>query len=154
MKYLPLFLIISAISLFALKEYEYARIVTDEKGMQAVKAEGYDILREGFTKKGNEYSFEIYVDEEGIGKLRQMGFDPEVRIDNRTAKERTKGYRTNDQIGQELDSLQTVYPDICERLRIGSSVEERPLWALRIFDKNSSRDLRPEFKYNINFSLQ
>ena len=56
-------------------------------------------------------------------------------------------YRTYTQIGTLLQDAETTYPSLCKRYDLGSSVQGRSLWALRISDNVLVEEDEPEFKY-------
>ncbi len=56
-------------------------------------------------------------------------------------------YRSHAEIGQILLDAETDYPSICKRYDLGSSVQGRSIWALRISDNVTAEEDEPEFKY-------
>jgi carboxypeptidase T len=41
-------------------------------------------------------------------------------------------YRSSEQVAGEMLQLQDKYPDLCQRVQVGTSTEGRPIWALRV----------------------
>jgi hypothetical protein len=50
-------------------------------------------------------------------------------------------------IGPDLLALETAYPDLARRYDLGTSVQGRHLWALKISDNVDQKEDEPEFKY-------
>jgi hypothetical protein len=50
-------------------------------------------------------------------------------------------------IGPDLLALETAYPDLARRYDLGTSVQGRHLWALKISDNVDQEEDEPEFKY-------
>jgi hypothetical protein len=149
MRYLFFFIAMYALSLhsFAFGEHSYASLSSDAKGVKLLLSKGYDVVRESMISSEGVYTFEVYATVEQLGQLKEMGFEPVVLQDSRSKEEKQKGYRTNDRIGFEFDSLQTAYPSIVKRIQIGTSVQGRPIWAVKISDNVNDDEDEPEFKY-------
>ncbi len=129
-------------------EYKYAKISAGREQITQLSEKGFDVIRESIRNLGEIYSFQVYVTDMQIIELRDMGYELEVITDERTKEEKTKGYHTNVSIGSELDSLQTAYPDLCKRIQVGTSVQGRPLWAIKISDNVNDDENEPEFKFS------
>jgi len=56
-------------------------------------------------------------------------------------------YRNNVSIGDSMLIWQNRYPEICQRLQIGTSVQGRPLWVLKISDSVNVEEAEPEMKF-------
>src|SRR5260221_643744 len=54
------------------------------------------------------------------------------------APEATMGYHSAISLEEDLQRLAAARPDIAERQRIGTSVENRPIWALRLGERRGS----------------
>jgi hypothetical protein len=149
MRYLFFFIALHALSLypFAFGDHSYASLSSDAKGVKLLLSKGYDVVRESMISSEGVYTFEVYATVEQLGQLKEMGFEPVVLQDSRSKEEKQKGYRTNDRIGFEFDSLQTAYPSIVKRIQVGTSVQGRPIWAVKISDNVNDDEAEPEFKY-------
>jgi hypothetical protein len=149
MKYIFLFIAITVLSLhpFSFGDHRYVSISSDADGVKLLLSEGFDVARESMKNSDGVYTFEVYATTAQIDQLKEMGFEPAVKDDIRTKEEKQKGYRTNDRIGFEFDSLQTAYPSIIKRIQVGTSVQGRPLWAVKISDNVNDDEDEPEFKY-------
>ncbi len=56
-------------------------------------------------------------------------------------------YRNNVSIGDSMLIWQNRYPEICQRIQIGTSVQGRPLWVLKISDSVNVEEAEPEIKF-------
>ena len=45
-------------------------------------------------------------------------------------------YHTYEEIQQELNNLQTAFPEIAQVVELGESIEQRKIWALKISGNN------------------
>lgn len=59
-------------------------------------------------------------------------------------------YPSPEEVGTELQALAAAHPAICQIFSIGSSVNGRPLWMLKISDRVELDETEPEFKYIAN----
>jgi hypothetical protein len=57
------------------------------------------------------------------------------------------GYRYNEAIGDSMLIWQNRHPEICKRLQIGTSVQGRPMWVLKISDNVDFEEAEPEVKF-------
>jgi carboxypeptidase T len=81
-------------------------------------------------------------------RLRQMGYGVEQVEQTQTflttfaTAEALAGYHSAESLEHDLRQLAALHPDIAELREIGRSLENRPIWALRIGErKNSTRKL-------------
>jgi hypothetical protein len=56
-------------------------------------------------------------------------------------------YRNNVSIGDSMLTWQNRYPEICQRIQIGTTVQGRPLWVLKISDSVNVEQAEPEMKF-------
>jgi carboxypeptidase T len=123
--------------------------VGDKTAFNKLLTSGIDL--EGATGKKGDY-FEIVLSENEISKLRQLGFDVNVQIDDLSKfySERLYkgaynalgfgygsmgGYYTYNEISKQLDSMKSRFPAlITVKQAIDSSLENRPIYAVKISD--------------------
>jgi murein tripeptide amidase MpaA len=77
----------------------------------------YEVLQE---------DIQVLIDAERASLARSGPVDPFDRT------EWYENYKTHDEIYDKLIALQTLRPDLAEVFSIGESLEERPIWAIRI----------------------
>ncbi len=59
------------------------------------------------------------------------------------------GFYTFDEVVAELDAMHQLYPNlITEKDSVGSSIENRPIWAVKISDNPNIDEEEPEIFYN------
>src|SRR5688500_12765024 len=84
----------------------------------------------------------LQADEAQAGRLQAMGYDVEqLRMTEQYLSAfatDTAGYHTVATLEQDLRRLAEEHPEIAELHEIGRSVENRPLWALRIGERRGS----------------
>jgi carboxypeptidase T len=79
-----------------------------------------------------------------IERLEQMGYGVEqLHMTHRylstfATAEATAGYHSAGQLEQDLRALAEKHPDIAELREIGRSLENRPIWALRLGDRHGT----------------
>jgi len=59
-------------------------------------------------------------------------------------------YHSYDELSSFLDSMQQNYPSIAKKISIGTSVQGKQLWGMRITDNINVKEFEPEFKYIAN----
>jgi len=62
--------------------------------------------------------------------------------------EKLSDFRHNTAIGDSMLIWQNRWPSICKRIQIGTSVQGRPLWVMKITDNIDVEEAEPEFKYS------
>ena len=127
--------------------YNYADLRADKDQIIMLRNQGFDLIRESLRKVDGSYSFKVYATDKQFEELRILGFDPQILVDKRTIEDKSAGYHSNKSIGLEFDSLQTLYPTLCKRIQVGTSVLRSPIWALKISDNVTEDEPEPEFKY-------
>jgi carboxypeptidase T len=86
----------------------------------------------------------LQADEFQVGRLEAMGFGveqlqmTEPYVSTFATAEAVSGYHTVATLEQDLRRLAEEHPEIAELHEIGRSVEDRPLWALRIGERRGS----------------
>ncbi len=100
-----------------------------------------------------EKSFTCYAEKEHVGLFDSLGLiyediptSAELYRDKSYRQERL-AYRTWTQIVNELTAISQTYPQYTELLNIGTSVQGRPLYFLRITSNIQSDPVKPEFHY-------
>jgi carboxypeptidase T len=114
-------------------------------------------------------SIEGTVSSDALASLRSEGFVPEVLIEDLTAYYASRlepgavnalgfgygsmgGYYTVSEIGQQLDSLRHLHPGVVgTRDSIGTSLQGRPIWAVRMTADPDIPSTRPQVLY---FAMQ
>ena len=103
-----------------------------------------DVDRSSIAVDGS--SLQVNVSETEYNYILEAGLNIKWNIDPRSKEERSRGYRTNADIGQEMADLQALYPDICKRITIGNSVQDREMWVMHISDNINTEEAEPEVK--------
>ena len=104
-----------------------------------------DVDRSSIAIDGS--SLQVYVTEEEFNYIKDTGLVIKWNIDPRSKEEKSRGYRTNEEIGQEMANLEALYPDICKRITIGNSVQGREMWVMKISDNIDIEEAEPEVKF-------
>jgi carboxypeptidase T len=82
--------------------------------------------------------------EEQAARLRQMGYSTEEVVETQThvarfaTAEAIAAYHSAETLEQDLRQLAESQPEIAELREIGRSLEDRPIWALRIGERRAS----------------
>ncbi len=99
------------------------------------------------------------VDEEGLSELRAAGFDARVVVsDLKQEWERIRAigdgekseYHSYTELTSDLEALATNYPDICAMSSMGTSVQGRDLWLMKISDNVSANENEAEIRFDGN----
>ena len=86
----------------------------------------------------------LRADEPQAARLRQMGYTTEKLVETEThvarfaTAEAIAAYHSADTLEQDLRQLAESQPEIAELREIGRSLEDRPIWALRIGERRAS----------------
>ncbi|MBN2790379.1 MAG: T9SS type A sorting domain-containing protein [Candidatus Delongbacteria bacterium] len=147
MKRTILIILISLTMLSAfVKLHEYAVVkisgLDDIKFLQDNKI---DIDRTSFTAKGLPESIKVYVTEEEFSMLTEAGYTVSW-TPLQIPKDATQFY-DNQSIGDSMLAWQNRYPEICQRIQIGTTVQGRELWVLKITDSLDIEEAEPEVKF-------
>lgn len=109
----------------------------------------YSLKEFDIVDAGDSYATMLVTDRELV-QLRARGYPVTILIwDYRAYKDDlfSRGfYRTYAQLGAALDSLATDYPNICRLDTIGSSVQGRVMWAMRVSDNPNVEEAEPEIR--------
>ena len=82
--------------------------------------------------------------ESALERLERMGYaveqirETEAFLNEFAVEESTLGYHSTETLEQDLRDLADRFPDLAEMHEIGRSVENRPIWALRIGERRGS----------------
>ena len=130
----------------AVKEYQYAEVkVSGTEDIKFLQTNSIDIDRTSFGQHGSliDGKVTVYVTEYQFNKISGSGYDIQW-----TPLEISKaGYRYNEAIGDSMLIWQNRHPSICKRLQIGTSVQGRPLWVLKITDHIDIEEAEQEVKF-------
>ena len=144
--------------------------INDRGDIQKLRVQGISIEQ----VKVFENYFETYMDSTQIEKLKQSGYQFEILIDDVTKDylERTKesreklklkkpgttlgfgygsmgGFYTYDEVIAQLDAMRGQYPNlITAKDSIGSTIQGRTIWAVKISDNPGIDEDEPEIFYN------
>jgi len=160
----------------ALKKVEYYK-VSEVRIFINAPSDVSELRKQGLSFehiKLNDTYFDVSLDSIQISKLKKTGYSYEIIIDDLTKDylERTKesrgkiipkkagtplgfglgsmgGFYTFSEVVALLDSMRVRYPNlISAKDSIGSSVEGRTLWAVKISDNTDVKENEPEVFYN------
>ncbi|PID30366.1 MAG: hypothetical protein CR982_01210 [Candidatus Cloacimonadota bacterium] len=145
MKKIIYFILMTIVSLSASK-MDYATVKVDGvEGIKKLIGYGIDIDRCSMKPNSSFDSVPVYINKSDFDYLKSLGY--EVKWTPANYSEVSKGYRDNNQIGEELEELESNYPEICKRLQIGTTVNGNPIWGMKITDNINVEEAEPEFKY-------
>lgn len=146
MKKSVIILLLSAVMLFSADKYEYAEIkISGNDDIKFLQQNGIDIDRTSFIGKGFPEYITVFVDQEKYDLIVKNGY-PITWAPFELPKD-ASSYRYNEDIGDSMLIWQNRYPDICKRIQIGTSVQGRPLWVLKITDNVDIEEAEPEMKF-------
>ena len=135
----------------ATENYSTVRISIDGK----VDFEKLKSLRFEQVSFGDGYA-EVIASAHELQQLQSLGLKYTVTITNMTAYYQSRldntrmmgGYRTLAEIGLALDSISNAHPDIVTpKSSIGSSIQGRPIWVIKISDNPNVDENEPEVYY-------
>ncbi|MFH1335971.1 MAG: M14 family zinc carboxypeptidase [Candidatus Zixiibacteriota bacterium] len=140
-------------SFVSAQQIKQARILLSDKGqMKEIFKLNLDIA---YVQYG-EY-IEIITDQDGVDRLRQMGYNVRIVHDDlvsflQSRLDQTKymgGYHTYSDMMAALDSMHNRFPSITtSKINIGNTLEGRAIWALKISDNPDVDEDEPEVFYN------
>ncbi|MBN2790755.1 MAG: DUF2817 domain-containing protein [Candidatus Delongbacteria bacterium] len=148
MKKTMIYLMIFAIMVFGAKKFEYAKVkVSGIEDLKFLKKHEIDIDRTSFQgkEKGFPEYLKIYVDQERFDIIENEGYT--ITWEPLKLPKDASSYRYNEDIGDSMLVWQNRYPAICKRIQIGTSVQSRPLWVLKISDNVNIEEAEPEVKF-------
>ncbi|MBM4063896.1 MAG: hypothetical protein FJ265_22785, partial [Planctomycetes bacterium] len=88
----------------------------------------------------------LYLSTAQITALRAQGYDL-LPLPRAGAGEDHSTYHTYDDLTNDLQAIAAAYPSICRLVSIGTSVQGRHLWFMKISDNVGIEEDEPEFKY-------
>jgi hypothetical protein len=109
------------------------------------------LARRGITivDAGKGWVHALLSDQE-LQSIQAEGYAVEVLIDDYQAHKdgifQRGFYHTYEEVYAVLDSFVTQYPTICRLDTIGHSVQNRPIWAMRVTDYPDSEEYEPEIR--------
>ena len=148
MKDLTFSLLVLTMILFGTEKYEYAKVkISGPEDIKFFAENNIDIDRTSFQGKGSDFPeyLIIYVDQNRFGLLEKQGYI--ISWDPFKLPKDASSYRYNEDIGDSMLVWQNRYPSICKRIQIGTSVQGRPLWVLKITDNIDIEEAEPEVKF-------
>lgn len=97
----------------------------------------------------------IYATREELQLLSEMGYVPEIIeqqpqpgwLAEKTEQKGVGVYHNYTSLTAELQSYAAAYPDICRLISLGTTVQGRQIWAMKITDNPDVSEDEPEFKY-------
>jgi len=102
---------------------------------------------------GNRYA-DIVVGSERVGELKALAPNHEILIPDVDAHMRSMGvlgvgsaYHTYEEMYAEMDSVTTANPSFCSLQSIGTSIEGRDIWAMKISDNVGTTEDEPRVLY-------
>lgn len=133
--------------------YPVAILTADEASARSLAEEEFDVESIAWTEDG--WLVRANINPETESELRSRGYEI-YRLRN-LAKEMhdslPKGNRewtnwpTFTEYENELAAMAAAYPNICQRISIGQSVQGRNIWFLKITDNPNVAEFEPEFQY-------
>jgi hypothetical protein len=103
---------------------------------------------------------EVLLSKQVFIRIKDQGYkiyiiDPEIQLINlldSLSNDHIIGssYHNYEAVTYILDSLQTLYPDICRVISIGKTVENREMWTICITDNPEIEEVEPEVKFVAN----
>eukprot|EP01116_Phalansterium_solitarium_P025696 TRINITY_DN9952_c0_g1_i1.p1 TRINITY_DN9952_c0_g1~~TRINITY_DN9952_c0_g1_i1.p1 ORF type:complete len:500 (+),score=134.88 TRINITY_DN9952_c0_g1_i1:86-1501(+) len=108
--------------------------------LDSAEVQAYISKRSVQTLQENGFKFEVIPHETQLYH-QQLARDTEGSFDS---------YHTYDELGTFLDELQAKYPTIARKFSIGTSVQGRELWGIRITSNPDVDESEPQFKYVAN----
>jgi hypothetical protein len=133
------------------EKYSTVRISTDNKSdIDVIRSFGFEnvVLGEGYA--------EVIVSADEMERLQTAGLKYSVTIADMAAFYRSRlepgraqgGYRTLSELGLVLDSISSTHPLIMtSKTSIGSTIEGRPIWVVKISDNPTVDEDEPEIYY-------
>jgi len=148
MKMVLVFISVMSVCLFSFEnKFNYAEVkIGSTDDIKFLEDSKIDIDRTSFGSYGNPINgiVTVYVTQEQYDMIESRGLSAKwtpLQIMDKLS------YRNNVSIGDSMLIWQNRYPEICQRLQIGTSVQGRPLWVLKISDNVSVEEAEPEVKF-------
>lgn len=132
--------------LFGTEKFEYAKVkVSGPEDLKFMINNNIDVDRTSFNDKGFPEYITVFVDQQKHDLIIKEGYT--ITWDPINLPKDASSYRYNEDIGDSMLIWQNRYPDICKRIQIGTSVQGRPLWVLKITDNVDIEEAEPEMKF-------
>ncbi|MEW6049808.1 MAG: M14 family zinc carboxypeptidase [Candidatus Zixiibacteriota bacterium] len=135
-----------------------AEPVSQIKVHQMTKAQYLDMISLGLDiLEADGDQFEILAKPGDLDKLRFLGISYDVVQADMAAFYASRyeptvdygGFRTLSEIEAYLDTLATVYPNLCtQKFSIGTTIEGRQMWVIKVSDNPAVDENEPELFYN------
>lgn len=139
---------IISFSLFGFENiYNYAEVkISSADDLKFLQELNIDIDRTSLGSRGIPINGKVtvYVTQEQYEMIEKSGYSMEwtpLEVRDKLS------YRNNVSIGDSMLIWQNRYPSICKRIQIGTSVQSRPLWVLKISDNVDVEEAEPELKF-------
>lgn len=139
---------LAAFSLVAAGKYQYAEVkVSSIDDIKFLQDNNIDIDRTSLGKGGKlkDGKITVYVTEDQYQMIEKNGYSMEWTP--LQLPDKLTDFRHNTAIGDSMLIWQNRWPSICKRIQIGTSVQSRPLWVLRISDNVDVEEAEPEVKF-------
>ncbi|MDA3884903.1 MAG: M14 family zinc carboxypeptidase [Candidatus Delongbacteria bacterium] len=128
------------------KTHEYAEVkISGLEDIKFLQDNKIDIDRTSFNTKGLAEAIKVYVTEEEFSMLTEAGYS--VSWQPLVIPKDATQYYDNQSIGDSMLAWQNRFPDICRRIQIGTTVQGRELWVLKITDSLDIEEAEPEVKF-------
>ncbi|MDA3838357.1 MAG: M14 family zinc carboxypeptidase [Candidatus Delongbacteria bacterium] len=145
-KFICLIIIIFTSMAFGANKFEYAKVkVSGPQDIKFMVSNNIDVDRTSFSGKGFPESLTVFVDQERFEIIEKEGYA--ITWEPMKLPKDATDFRYNEDIGDSMLVWQNRYPDICKRIQIGTSVQGRPLWVLKITDNINIEEAELEMKF-------
>lgn len=144
MIYIMIFIALS----FGANKFEYAKVkVSGPDDLKFMNKYKIDIDRTSFQGKDKGFPeyLKVYIDQERFEVIEKEGYA--ITWEPMKLPKDATDFRYNEDIGDSMLVWQNRYPAICKRIQIGTSVEGRELWVLKISDNVNIEEAEPEVKF-------
>ncbi|MDY0017074.1 MAG: DUF2817 domain-containing protein [Candidatus Delongbacteria bacterium] len=148
MNKLIVIIFLAVISLAAANKYQYAEVkVSSIDDIKFLQDNNIDIDRTSFGYGGVPIDgmVTVYVTEEQYSIIEKSGYS--MKWTPLQLPDKLTEFRHNTAIGDSMLIWQNRWPSICKRIQIGTSVQGRPLWVLKISDNVDIEEAEPEVKF-------
>ncbi|HAQ62028.1 TPA: hypothetical protein DCR49_08565, partial [Candidatus Delongbacteria bacterium] len=135
-------------SLFGFEnKFNYAEVkISSADDLKFLQANKIDIDRTSLGNRGTPINGKVtvYVTQEQYELIESRGLSTKwtpLEVRDKLS------YRNNVSIGDSMLIWQNRFPEICQRIQIGTTVQGRPLWVLKISDSVNVEEAEPEIKF-------
>lgn len=148
MKGIMVLLLVSAVYLFSFENiFNYAEVkISSADDLKFLQANKIDIDRTSLGSRGIplDGKVTVYVTQEQYDLIENNGYS--MKWTPLEVRDKLS-YRNNVSIGDSMLIWQNRFPDICQRIQIGTTVQGRPMWVLKISDNVDVEEAEPEMKF-------